>query len=68
MNKISMKTYDSERKALFEWLLEKGEECRKIDEQEKPQGYDSRGTYLFRLYVREYNEKLKALKEKYNES
>ena len=61
-----MKAFDSERTALYEWLLAKREECRKAEEEEKPQGYDSKANYQFQLYVREYNEKLKALKKKYN--
>lgn len=61
-----MKTFDSERKVLYEWLLAKRDECRKAEEEEKPQGYDSKANHQFQLYVREYNDKLKALKKKYN--
>lgn len=62
-----MKSYETERKELYEWLLAKRDECRKAEEEEKPQGYDSKANYQFQLYIHEYNEKLKVLKKKYNE-
>ena len=61
-----MKTFDEECRELYDWLLEKNEECRAAEEKEKPKGHDSKANHQFRLYVAEYNEKLKALKKKYN--
>lgn len=61
-----MKTFDSERIALNNWLLEKRTECLAAETEEKPKGLDSQANHQFQRHVREYNEKLKALKKKYN--
>lgn len=61
-----MKTYDSERKDLNDWLLKKRSECVAAEEKENPKGLDSKSNNKFQLYVKEYNRKLESLKEKYN--
>ena len=61
-----MKTYDSERRELYNWIkarfdeywaaVKKGASPEEAGELERQQ----------QVYMREYNEKLKALKEKHN--
>ena len=61
-----MKTYDSERIELNNWIMEKRSECLAAERQEKPKGFDSKANHQLQEYVREYNRKLTALKKKYH--
>jgi hypothetical protein len=60
-----MKTFDGEFEELKKWMDMKTEKF--IQEMEKePLGLDSLTEYQRYLDVKEYNRKLKALKEKYH--
>ena len=61
-----MKTYDSERKELYNSILEKRKEYLLAEEKEKPTGMDSNANEQFNLHYQEYIRKLKALRKKYN--
>ena len=66
-----MKTYDSERKELFDWLLERTRENEKKWEEKYivngryTGGQDSPETWEHAEDVREYNRRLMELKKKY---
>lgn len=59
-----MKTYESERAELIEWMQKQVDMCNKI--RNKPIQLDGAEFVFFQLAVQQYNLKLKALKEKYN--
>ncbi len=63
-----MKTYDTERKELFDWLLVKTAEYEtRQDKEIKDRGLqrDSDSTWQYHYTVMEYNRKLIELKKKY---
>jgi len=63
-----MKTYESERKELHDWIdLKNKEYSEEIKNDAAPtQGYDGESTYKRQQIVCEYNRRLRELKEKYN--
>ena len=61
-----MKTYDSERRELYNWIQGKFDEYFSAVRKEIQSEEAGKLERQQQLYMREYNEKLKALKEKYN--
>lgn len=61
-----MKTYDSERKELYNWLQATFDEYFFVVKKERRPEEIGKLERQQQEYVREYNAKLKALKEKYN--
>lgn len=61
-----MKTYDSERTELYNWLQSKFDEYFSAVKKERRSEEIGKLERQQQEYVREYNEKLKALKKKYN--
>ncbi len=62
-----MNTYESEKKELYDWLLEKDKEYHAAEKKEEKTGLkrDSEANYQFQLTIQEYNKKLRELKKKY---
>lgn len=61
-----MKTYDSERTELYNWLQATFDEYFSAAKKERRPEEIGKLERQQQEYVREYNEKLKALKKKYN--
>ena len=61
-----MKTYDSERRELYNWIKGKFDEYWSAVEKEKRPEEVGKLEQQQQTYMREYNEKLKVLKKKYN--
>jgi len=60
-----MKTYESERKELHDWIDMKNKEHSEAMRKDTTRGHDSPLDYERRQVVKEYNRKLMELKQKY---
>ena len=61
-----MKTYDSERRELYNWIQGKFDEYFSAVRKEIQSEEAGKLERQQQLYMREYNDKLKALKKRYN--
>ena len=61
-----MKTFETERKELHDWIDTKNKEYSEQIKKDTTRGHDSPLDYERRQVVKEYNRRLTELKEKYN--